>query len=224
MLRYAPHLLAIFLQFLFCLDLSAQANIRIGYTYSYFDLAESNAILDRFEEERDWLDNRFGNIRGFHGISFGLRYKMGTTAAELGYYNRFTRRQAEGINPTSSTDFFRQLNTANQGFSLGVEQFIGPFSIGGTIDRNFWTMRLKESSSGDRQTVVDERYWSSQFFVAFNSERTEGISISIRPYVQVPWTSFGLQPLEEALESNPVNDPEEKLLNFGIQFIFYNGN
>jgi len=68
---------------------------------------------------------------------------------------------------------------------------------------------------------------SSHFHLSLNVESNDILTLSIKPYVQVPWSKLNVIPLhEELLPNDTVNadDFKEDFLNFGIMLVFYNGN
>ncbi len=224
MQRIQNYLLALTLFFSLLNTLSAQLNTRIGYSYSFSQLSETNNILDRFDDQRPWLEEKFNHLRGMNGLILGLQYRLGSTALDISYFNRFKSVKAEGTDPQTNTSFFHRLNMSQQGLSLGLEQFIGSFSIAATIDRNLYRVKLKEESEGDNLRILNEMGWSSHFFIGIKTKKNSGIAVSLRPFLQIQWTDFNLGKIEEALELSPVEDKEERPMSIGIQLIFSNGN
>ena len=114
----------------------------------------------------------------------------------------------------------------NYGFSsisLGIENFIGNFSFGASIDIDKTDIRTLKTGRPDRFTVVDEWGYGSHFFVAWNVKSTQ-LEFSIRPFVQIPWKEVDLSPLADELEVNiPGDNLNENFMNFGVMFIFFNG-
>ena len=109
--------------------------------------------------------------------------------------------------------------------SAGIEYFpINNFSFGGTIDLNRLRIRSANNVNQDRYTVMRDSGLSSHFFVSLNIEGSDILSISLQPYIQIPWTKFDLAPLESDLNSgiNATNF-EDDFMNIGIRLIFKNG-
>ena len=107
---------------------------------------------------------------------------------------------------------------------MGLEQFIGNFSLSATIDRNLYRIKLKEESNGDNIQILNKEGWSSHFYFGINTTPSKGISVSIRPFVQIQWTDFRVGIVEAELELSPIENEKERPYSFGIQFLFTNGN
>jgi hypothetical protein len=211
-----------FLLFFLSNGINAQLNIKAGYSGSYTDPIINNGILQDFNAERPWLDKKFDDVQFLSGLVLGARYRFDFVAVDVSWYGRFKRVRAEGIDPTLSTNFERRLNYNFNAYSFGIENFIGSFSLGGSIDISKMDIRTKKTGRDDRFSVVNQWGTGSHFFVSYNLETTQ-LQFSVRPYIQIPWTNVDLTPLAEELEVSTSGSLDENFMNFGIMFIFFNG-
>jgi hypothetical protein len=215
-------IIVFFLFFFLINGITAQLNIKAGYSGSYTDPTINNGILQEYNAERPWFEKKLEDVNFLSGIVLGARYRFDFVAVDVSWYGRFKRISAEGIDPTLSTNFKRQLNYNFNSYSFGIENFIGSFSLGGSIDLNKTDIRTKKTGREDRFSVVDQWGYGSHFFISYNLQSTQ-LQFSVRPYVQIPWTNVDLTPLSEELELSTTADQNENFMNFGIMFIFFNG-
>ncbi len=212
----------LFLFLILTISVAAQLNIKAGYSGSYTDPTINNGILQAYNAERPWLDKKFDDIHFLSGIVLGIRHRFEFVAIDVSWYGRFKRVRVEGIDPTLSTTYERRLNYNFNTYSFGIENFIGSFSLGGSIDINKTGVRTKKPERDDSFSVIDQWGSSSHFFISYNLKSTQ-LQFSIRPFIQIPWTNVDLTPLSEELEISTTGSQNENFMNFGIMFIFFNG-
>ncbi len=200
----------------------AQLNVKAGYSASYADPTINNGILQAYNAERPWLDKTFSDVHFLSGLVLGARYRFDFVAIDVSWYGRFKRVQVEGIDPTLSTAYERRLNYNFNSYSVGIENFIGSFSLGASVDINKTGVRTQKTGRDDRFSVIDQWGYGSHFFISYNVKSTQ-LQFSIRPFIQIPWTNVDLTPLSEELEVSVTGDQKENFRNFGIMFIFFNG-
>lgn len=207
----------------------AQFNARVGYQYSYFKTGTKvhNTIIDQFNANNNsTLDNyqEMSNLKGFHGILLGGRYRFQPVALNVELTSMFQRISSEGIEPTSGKTFFKEHYYGIVSYSSGLEFFVGKFSFGGTLDINRLRIRAENDVRPDRHIILRENSFSSHFFVGINLDGNDHLSLSIQPFVQIPWTQFDLTGLESQLDTGAnVEDFKDGFLNYGIRVIFNNG-
>ncbi|MEL6863792.1 MAG: hypothetical protein AAFP19_05200 [Bacteroidota bacterium] len=224
-LMYSRRLLICLFALMMMQALQAQVNIKIAYDAAFTNPANLNSLLTTFNEERDWLDKRFDEFRFFQGIQLGARYELEWVDLEFSLYNLFQNSKAEGQDPAiGTTTQHRQLFYQFNGFSIGANRRFGFIHIGASIDLERFHMRWRESSSGDRNTLVRDNQLTSRFYISFETPKYNSLSICFRPYVKIPWGSYNLQELSNELEnaSSP-SDVVDDFMHFGFQFIFFNG-
>ena len=204
--------------------LRAQLNVKVGYTAGFASPAHYNTILKDFNENSPWLDKTLSEISYLHGIQLGLRYHFGPAALDITWHNRFRRSESEGTNPADESLFERDINFQLSSYSIGIENFIGKFSYGGSFDVDNLNIRTKKTGRSDRFQLVNEYGLGSHFFVSYTFESASSLHFSIRPFLQIPWSKFNLSNLSDEL--NPgidYQDQTQGFQNFGIMFLFFNG-
>lgn len=210
--------------FLFLVSgLNAQFNFKVGYTGSYVDPTINNEILQAYNAERPWLDKTFSEPSFLSGIVLGIRQRFEFVALDVSWYGRFRGVRIEGIDPVTMETYERKLNYNLNSYSLGIENFIGPVSIGGSIDVNQTGIRAKKTERDDRFSVINKWNYGSHFFVSYNLKGNQ-LQLSIRPFVQMHWSDIDLTPLAAELEvSTAGGEYKENFMNFGIMLVFFNG-
>jgi hypothetical protein len=219
-------LLAAFMILMGAMPLSAQLNLKIGYSLSLFNPQQTNAVLQRFNAENPWLERSLNDLNWMSGFTVGFRNRWEVVALEVAWHTKFTKEKAEGTDPTN-TKFNRTNLYRLNAYSVGLEIFPGGnFSFGGTIDATDMIFNIEGTGFAEREKVVDGFSLGSHFFVSYEIPAGEYMAVAFRPYIQMPWATFNVQGLERAYfpdSTAPEEDFEEDMVNFGIMFIFYNG-
>lgn len=215
--------------FSFTADLDAQFSLKVGYNLGSTNPVVTNGIIERFNENNSFYADPLEEFRWLSGFDLGVRYQNEYIAAELSWGNKYNRQFAEGTNPATDDDEFREIFLRFGSYSFGLESLIGSVGFGSTIDLNRASFRTRDTDESRKSRVLAETGFSSNFFLSYHFEASETTSFTFRPYVQVPWKGVNLFELEEEL--NPEfastanrDDYVERYLNFGIQIIFFNGN
>lgn len=211
----------------FCLSAKAQLNLKIGYSLGLSNPAKTNEILKQFNADNPWLDNKFKDLNLMSGIMIGFRNKWDFAALELSWTSKFNRERAEGDDPMTgdgfTRTFFYRLNT----ISAGLEFYLTDnFSIGGSVDATDLNYKVEGTGFPDTEKVVDQFNMGSHFFLSYEVNAGDYMSVAFRPYIQMPWETFNITGFERANYPDstvPESEFEESLMNFGIMFIFYNG-
>lgn len=207
-------------------SISAQLNIKTGYIYSHTRPDVTNQIFDQFNNERTWLSDNLKDLNGFHGLIMGFRYKpLDFVGFDLYWTGRFRSIKSFGTDPVTSSSFERDLYFRNNSISVGYENYLKWFSFGGTLDFNFLKIKSESSSRDGRFTILSDTGFSSHFFISFNAQNRGRMSVSLKPYIQIPWTGFDVKKLAEELDATPDNttDFNERYPTFGFMIVFYNG-
>ncbi len=204
----------------------AQLNIKTGYIYSRSNPEVYNALIDQLNANNSVLDDyeEMKQLNSFHGILFGLRYRAAPAALNLDVSFKFQRTDYEGENPTTGNSEFRTDYFSLRSISPGVEFFINRVSFGGTIDLNTLRIRSESYIRSARHIIYRDTKLSSHFFIGYNLHGSEAISLSLQPYVQIPWSKFNLTKIDTEYETGAnLDDYEEGLLNYGLRIILTNG-
>ncbi len=212
-----------FLLLSFASGLNAQLNFKAGYCGSYADPTVNNQILQTFNAELPWLEKTLKDMHFLSGVVMGVRQRFDFVALDASWYGRFRRTRAQGTNPATMMAFDRRLNYNFNTFAIGIENFIGNFSFGGSIDLNKTAIRTQKTGRDDRFTVLHQWNTGSHFFISLNFKSTQ-LQMSLRPFVQIHWSKVDLAPLSEELELGTIpGDLNDDFTNFGIMLIFFNG-
>lgn len=203
----------------------AQFNFGVGYSLGYLNPENDQAITNAFNEDRPWLEDEIEPINSIQGIHLSLRYRLDFVALDFAFRNKFRTKKSNGIDPSTSATFQRNLTHRFISYSLGIESFVGKFSYGGSIELENFAIRTEVTGIDGDFSIFKKYGLGSHLFVSFNLDAGDTLDFSIRPYVHVPWQRYNItsvnQELNEGLASNRI---EDNYLNFGIMFIFYNGS
>jgi len=219
-------LLCLVIGLLFTLPTYAQFNFTAGYTYGRTPSGTNNDIIQQLNDNNSSLTNfeSAKEINGLHGAHFGVQTRFDVVALSLSWNSKVQVSDFRGDNSTNMS-IFTELFYRVSSTSLGLEFFpIEKFSFGGTIDLNRLRIRSENNVDSDRFTLMRDSGLSSHFFVSLNIEGNDILSISLQPYVQIPWTNFDLTELESELDTGVgLTDFEDGFMNYGIRLIFRNG-
>ncbi len=214
----------IFFLLITTLPLYGQFNARVGYNLGSIESEAHALIYNQFNSGRPWLSQKLKEPSTLNGMQLGLRYSYEDfVALELTWYNLYHRQVGAGTDPATNTEFSRSVSFRFSSFGLGIEKFIGPVSLGASLNYDSQEFNLKGHDL-DKQKVSKEFGWSSHFFIGYNFRGSNLLKISLRPYLQVFWHDNDLTALNEAL--NPGDTPSnliENYSNFGMMLVFYNG-
>lgn len=214
--------LAVFFCLIIAASCKAQFNINVGYNLSLPQTDQLDNVLDRFNADNTWLDRRFNSFNTVNGLLLGLKYRLENSTIEFNLYSRFRNVRAEGTDPSTNNDYYRKISLKSRGLSLGLSQAVGMIEFGASIDRDNFILERQTASDGDFSDLVNISRWSNHIYLGVSTPKSSGLSITLRPFVQIPWTSYNLDALESDLGYAPTGK-KEKFFNYGIQVIFSNG-
>ncbi len=208
---------------------AAQINVKVGYSVGYTNPTVYNNIIKQFNTNNPWLDKSMGELSVLHGLHLGFRYKISNFGFELSWANKYGQRSSSGILPnTTNTAFERELNLRMNELSFVYENYIGPIILGASLDGILYNFKTKVSGTDGRYPIGAKQYGlASTFSLGISLEANDRMSVCIKPYVQIPWTMINLRSIDLELNENnglaPETDYAQRFLNFGVLFIFYNG-
>lgn len=219
-------LLSLITGLLFTLTSYAQFNFTAGYTYGRMPSGVNNEIIQQVNQNNNELINyeKMKAIKGLHGFHFGAQMRFDFVALFASWNNKVQVSDFKGDDSTN-VSIYQELFYSMRSTSLGLEIFpIENISFGGSIDLNRLRIRSEDNVASGRYVIMKDRGFSSHFFVSLNIEGSDILSISLQPYVHIPWTKFNLTELESELETGVgLTDFEDGFMNFGIRLIFRNG-
>jgi len=204
----------------------AQLNFNAGFTYGRILGGVNNDIIQKVNDNNVNLVNyvKMKPIKALYGFHFGTQFKFDIVALSLGWDSKVQVNDFKGDDSTGD-DIYRELFYRVTSGSAGIEFFpINRFSFGGTIDLNRLRIRSENNLNDNRYTVMKDKGLSSHFFVSLNISGSELLSISLQPYVQIPWKKFNLTELESELDTGVgITDFDDGFMNYGIRLLFRNG-
>ena len=156
----------------------------------------------------------------------GLRYRIGDVALEATWGNKFSTLKSVGTNPIDNSNFSRNLLFRYTNYSIGLEGYLTNFlGLGASIDLDRVRFRSDIVGIDKPYTVFTSWGYGSHFYLSLNLPSSDVLTLSIKPFVQIPWSITDVSPLHNDLSTTPVDDViyQEKFLNFGVQLVFYNG-
>ena len=228
-MRFWNSILFIFLFIgLFNTNAHSQINVKVGYSLSFLQSKVNDEIIEEFNTRNDFLgkDGSFNKWRSAHGLSLGLYYRSRIFGFELSYNNKINKVEARGSDPLTNGRFERDIQYKINSLSAAYELFVSEgLGLGASLDWTTFKMNYEVNNDNNNELLTKQEGLSSNFYVVLNLPGNEIISLAIKPFVQIPWTSWDFKPLDETLNPNgsSITNHKERVLNFGIQFVFYNG-
>lgn len=204
---------------------SAQFHISTGYELGYHFPDRYNDIVDRYNQQHEFLTQPLDDLKIMHGVLLGLRYQVEDFLAfDLRWTYRFGNAESFGTDPSTMEAWRKNLFQRQYIFSFGLENRFNSLGYGATVDYNRAAIRIERSADGPKEDLLKDAYFSSTFFLSFTTNPSNLVRLSIRPYIQVPWTKFDLNPLDAELNDTAnTEEIKEGLMNVGIMFVFLNG-
>jgi len=203
----------------------AQLNFGVGYSLGYLNPETDKSIINTFNNDRPWLEDQLEPINFIQGLHLSLRYRLDFVAFDFTWRNKFRTKKANGINPATESTFKRNLTHRFISYSIGIENFIGDFSYGGSIDLENLGVRTEVTGIDEDFSIFTKYGLGSHFFISYNLEAGNTLDFTIRPYVHIPWQQYNISSVDAELNGNMNSgNLEDHYLNFGIMFIFYNGS
>ncbi len=211
---------------LYTSEVFSQLNLKIGYITNYINSDINNQIFDHYNETKPGLSSTFGKLHFLHGIQLGLRYKINMAAIEFTWENSSRSRMAIGEDPITGAYFDKNLFYKLSSYSIGLQNNFGAFGYGATIDSRTLRVQTNIGSSEDKREILSDTGLSSKFYLSFNVDSGDFMSMSIQPFIQIPWENVNLFNIENELIDNTMNMEDEfneNLIVFGLSIVFYNG-
>jgi hypothetical protein len=206
----------------------AQINSIAGYSYTRNSPTILNQIVDNYNARNPTLAQPMSHLSALNGMNLGIRYRFPYAAVEFLWSTRIARARDQVVN-TDRTSFQNIINFRNQVFSLGGDLHYGMIGIGGTFDLNKIQIRKERSTDATKEIVMNNSSLTNQIYLIFDIKVTEGMSISIRPFVQIPSKKVNLYAVEKKFNPDiaAITSPDtynQRFFNYGISFSFINGS
>lgn len=212
----------------FSSPLFAQINSIAGYNYTRNNPTILNQIIDNYNTRNPSLAQPMSHLSSLNGMNLGVRYRFPYAAVELMWHTRIARAKDQVVN-TDRTSYQNIINFRNQVFSLGGDLHYRVFGIGGSFDLSRTQIRKERSTDATKEILLTNNHLTNHFYLIFDIKVTDGMSISVRPFVQIPSKTVNLYEVEKkfnpdiAATANP-NAYNQRFFNYGISFSFINGS
>lgn len=214
-----PGLMAIFFGF-FSLPGNAQVNVKAGYSFSLVHDDAIDQLVDEVNQAGTY-DRDYKNLRWLHGFDFGLRFKSGLHALEIGYLGAYRHLVAHTNDPTGGNDIKDKLIFDTESACLGYQLSDEHFGLGVELQYQWYItkakLKLPERSFKDVQEM-----WATKLYLMLILEGSGSVTAVIEPYYILPTKGYNAQPLQEYLETT-IHPSDNRWTRFGLSFLFYNG-
>jgi hypothetical protein len=201
-----------------------QINVMAGYVYGYSDIPALNGIIDTFNARTPKLSSSMSHVNSTHGMVLGLRYRIPHLSLEFSWANSFGR--VNNRSTAGATEVKNTLSLTSSVFSLGGEIYIGKIGIGGSFDWNTYKVTTVKPGPTNRDDTHNKSSLTNHIFLSLEVPINERMSMSFRPYVQLPAAAFDFYKTAGHLNAEVgANNGQyqNKVTTFGIRIIFFNG-
>lgn len=217
--------------FIFCvcflLQLTGQANLKIGYESAYLSSEQNRLAVDGFNEafSETLLQGKELRPLGFmNGLTIGIAYKFDYMRLSANWHSSSRRRTAFGEDPVTETAFEKEMRYKMGGFNLQYEFLYERYSAGISVGRDVFGMTsLIQSTSNDR-TILNEVSYNLRFNLGFRLIDSDRVSVYIEPYYTLLLDDINHESefifLEVPSEPSGLLDRPHY---FGVQLTFHNG-
>lgn len=202
-----------------------QVNTMAGYVFGYSSIPALDGIIDSFNSRTPRLSSSMGHVNSMHGMLLGLRYRLPHLSLEFSWANSFAR--VSNRSSAGATEVKNTLSFSSNTFSLGGEFYFGKVGIGGSFDLN--THKITTAKPGS--SLRDDSYsgkssLTNHIFFSVELPINERMSLSFRPYVQLPTSFFDFYRAAGHLNAEVganTGQFQNKVTTYGIKIIFFNG-
>ncbi len=223
-MKLPTYLLLIVLGCLLATASQAQFSVNIGYSAAIYKNPALTEVLRTFNQtEKDTLSQGFRSPYYLHGVQMGVRYKWDDLAVEGSYTFRQNTNAAVFGNPDLNP-ITQKLNTNYNAWSLGITGYVNDWlGIGTSFD--YTTVRIKNKWSNEKTSTVllQQNGQSSTVYLVIDFPANNLLSMSLKPFFQLPWAKTDLSQLNENLTSR-TQSVQSRWWTAGITLLLCNGN
>ena len=209
-------------------SLSAQVNAFVGYASTQNQSFKTfNQIIERYNALNPTLLQPMTTLNYLHGVDLGIRYRFPAVSIEFDWFNKFNQINDRARN-TDNTEYRNVLYYKSQSYCLGLEFYHQWFGVGGSLDWNNLIIRKEKSSDRVKEDWLKQGGLSNHIFLNFEFNLNDAMALSIRPFVQLPLYKNDFYDIEAKLNPSTSGslDPtayKQKVINWGVKFLFVNG-
>lgn len=210
------------LLFTFFATAEAQFRISVAYEPGYLQPKAHNQLISRHNAQ-SLYEREFRELHFLHGLSIGGRYDFEGIAIELNLFTKIANKLARNPAASSMSEVRNKLNYANYGIAFGAEAMFGPIGIGSDI--SYQARRINANFEfPDQQERFTQNTFGNKVYMTIHFRNEGATSVAIRPYAQFYWDAWDQGPLDAFINGQSTGENAEKFNQFGISFIFLNGN
>jgi hypothetical protein len=210
--------------FIWANQAKTQINAMAGYVYGYSDMPALNGIIDSFNAKTPKLSAPMSHVNSTHGMVLGLRYRIPHVSLEFSWANSFGR--VNNRSTAGATEVKNTLSFTSSTFSLGGEFYFGKVGVGGSFDLNTYKVTTVKPGFTNRDDTYDKSSLTNQVFLSLEVPINEKMSMSFRPYVQLPTSVFDFYRTAGHLNAEVgqnIGQYQNSVTTYGIKIIFFNG-
>jgi hypothetical protein len=211
--------------FIWANQANTQINVMAGYVYGYSNIPALNGIIDTFNARTPKLSSSMGHVNSTNGMVLGVRYRIPHVSLEFSWANSFGR--VNNRSTAGPTEVKNTLSFTSSVFSLGGEIYIGKVGVGGSFDLNTYKVTTAKPGFTTRDdTYSNKPSLTNHIFLSLEVPINERMSMSFRPYIQMPTTAFDFYRTAVHLNTEAgvnVGQYQNSVTTYGIKIIFFNG-
>lgn len=221
-------ILLLFIINIFCKDLTAQFNIKVGYNGRYTEATVVNAIFNRYNLVNPNFEEPFSKVNILHGLEAGIRYKFSDfTGMEFTWVNAQSGKITSFGQTFPGEPFFTERwAVSNTEFTLGLESYpLNNFGFGVAAGLSRLKTIRNIPDVNRRRVVTSESVPIVKFNLIFQI-KTRSMGFAIKPFYALTLDDFDLYRMDRELNPMLSADPnnfKESLKSFGVSMVFYNG-
>lgn len=222
-----PRILKCLILLLFCIQLTGQLNVKVGYALSAVSAGPHEDIIIRYnnylnESLEDALEKPMGQLNLMSGINIGLAYHINPVHSfELGWENLSAQKEALGETLDNRLFSQRLFYSANQ-YYLAYQARISDLGIQLGVGANRFKVKDEIGTTDVRKTVVSSQQGIIRFGLAYYFESLGRVAFSVQPFYHLALKNIPLDGLEQELGIE-TRSASTGFSTFGIRLVFYNG-
>jgi len=205
--------------------LYGQLNLKVGYNLGYSDLAQTESIFERFNDNNPQAEKKLSAVNFYNGIELGLRYRFDNFGIDVGISSMSGNAEALNVFQNDGSLGKDDWKISLLNYSLGLENYFGTFGFGATIGTQKLKYKTNFTSSDGTRTVFDESVLTSKFYLIIEVPSNK-VAFSIRPYISTTWQPYNIKDIElifDPQSTRPNSAFDQDLIVYGFSFLFYNG-
>ncbi|WP_235290782.1 hypothetical protein [Portibacter lacus] len=210
---------------IFCINLSpayGQLNLKIGYNLDYSAYSGNNEILSSYNTANPTLADPFKDLHFFNGLQLGLRLRGEYVGMDFTWERSSAKKFANGID-VNEVLVSKELDYTANKFALGLESYNKYFGIGANVYWEKLNIASPIENFESSVRVFNNDRLGNRVYLILVAPGSDRLSISLQPYISIPWSHYNLGSLAQNLGVSTKNGAIQENLHFGFSIVFYNG-